>query len=164
MFNRSFNLIKKALIIIVIFLIFQPKIVFGKILPEELTEKNQGAGVIVIGEVYDIGAAILIRNAPEKPMSPPLNRFLVLKVVHVVKGEDNLKPKSLIHILSVDDPEKQKKGNKKAQKDFPFQTEKGFLIIVYADPVPDNPGFYKPLFGEKSVFTIGRSLQKPNEP
>ncbi|MGA1865804.1 MAG: hypothetical protein ACMUHX_12175 [bacterium] len=158
MINRSFDFIKKTLIIAVIFLFFQPEIIFGKILPEEITEKNQDAGVILIGEVYDVGAAILLRNAPEKPMATPLNRFLVLKVVHVVKGEEDIKPESLIHILSVDNQEEQKKENKKAQKDFPFQTEKGFLIIVYADPVPYNPGFYKPLSGQKSVFIIGRSL------
>lgn len=158
--DKSFDMIKKTLVIAFIFLVFQPKIFFAEILPEEITEKNRDAGVIVIGEVYDMGATILFKNAPEKPISSPLNRFLVLKVVHVVKGKDGIKPESLIHILSVDDQGKQKKENKKAQKDFPFQTEKGSLIIVYANPVSDNPGFYKPLFGKKSVFKIGHSFKK----
>ena len=157
-FINRINMIKKTLIIVLILFIFQPKIASGKILPEQITEKNQEAGVIVIGEVYDMGAAILFKSAPEKPLSPPLSRFLVLKIVHVVKGEDKIKPGSHIYILSVDDPEKQQEKDNKSQKGFPFKTEKGFLVIVYADPVPDNPGFYKPLFGEKSVFTIGRSF------
>ncbi len=151
-------MIKKTLIIGIILFTFHPKIAFGKISPEEITEKNQGASVIVIGEVYDKGAALLFKNTSEKPPSSPLNRFFVLKVVHVIKGNEKIKPENLIYILSGDDQEKQQGKNNNSQNDFPFQTEKGFLVIIYADPVPDNPGFYKPLSGKRSVFTIGRSF------
>jgi len=133
----------KFLILTIILFILQPTIILSKINPNLTNKKNDNAEIIVIGEIYDKGAALLVKNPPEKPDKPPLTQFIVLKVIQVIKGDNKIKPNDLIHIQSHGDPEKQNDPDIcHIEGIFPIQIEKGILLIVYADTIPNNPGFY----------------------
>ena len=128
---------------------------------EEIAKKNFEAKIIVIGKVFDRGAAILLRDPKENNHPSPakggmeefVKRFIALDVVHVVKG-DKLKQGDRIHVLS--SVAYKTKGEVKVQPEGKSTGEPktGALVIVYADPVPFNPGFYKPVLGEESVVTL----------
>lgn len=138
----AIKMTKKFLIITIILSILQPTIILSK-MPPNSVKKNDNGEIIVIGEVYDKGAALLVINPSERPDKPPLTQFIVLKVIQVIKGGGKIKPNDLIHILSHDDQKKQHDPNIcHTERIFPIQAEKGILLIVYADTVSNNPGFY----------------------
>ena len=140
---------KNFLIILVILSILQPIIILSKTPPNNVIKRNYGADLIVIGEIYDKGAALLVKKTSEKPDRPPLTQFIVLKVIYVIKGDGKIKPNSLIHILPHGDPENiHDPYIGYPDRNLPVQAERENLVIVYADPVPNNPGFYS----TKTIF------------
>jgi len=150
---------KTFLIVSVILFILQPAIIRSEMPPDDIMKRDQDAEVIVMGEVYDKGGALLVKGPSEKPGRPPLTRFILMKVVHVIKGDGKIKPNSLIHILCEDDHEKNHEPNIcHPQGIIPFRVERGNVVIVYADKVPHYPGFYSyktilPFFGP--IFFAG---------
>ena len=150
----------KGILIFLVMLFILPSPVIRAEISLNLTmQGEQGAEVIFMGEYHDQGAALLMKDSPEKLKRPPLTRFVVMKVIHVIKGDGTIKPNTLIRILCEGDPEKRfgpdicGQGNTS-----PASFEIGHVLIVYAGRVPDHPGFYAyqktfPFF--TSVFFTG---------
>jgi hypothetical protein len=142
---------KKIVILFLMIFILTPAMIRSQKPPNPIIEKNSEAEVIVIGEIYDQGAALLIQNPPENPGRPPLARFMVLKVVFVLKGDEKIKPDNFIHILCQSDPEKiHDSNNCDIAGISPVQAERGILMIIHADALPRNPGFYS----SKTAFPL----------
>jgi hypothetical protein len=148
--------VKRLLILIIsaMLSILFPTIILPKMPSNGVTKENQRREIIVIGEIYDKGGALLVKNPLEKPGKPPLTRFIVVKVVDVIKGDGKIKSNNLIHLISQCDPEKQYDSYIPLTNGIsPVQTIRGSFVIVFADTIPNNPGFYS----IKTIFPLFNS-------
>lgn len=147
---------KKFLIIVTTILsILHPTIILSKMPSPGVIKRNQETEIVVIGEFYDKGRALLVKNPPGKQGKPPLTRFIVIKVVDVIKGDGKIKPKNLIHLISQYDLEKQYDSYIPFTEGiFPVEAVRGSLVIVFADAIPNNPGFYS----KRTIFPLFNSV------
>jgi len=137
------KMIKRIVIIAILLVAVQPAFTRSDMPPGSFGEGNNEADVIIVGEVFDTGAALLM-NAPPARLGPsPLYRFVVLKVMYVIRGDERIKPDTLMQVLPQDGPGgKHDQGTGSAERMAPFRAEQGTLVVVYADALPHTPGFY----------------------
>lgn len=136
-------MIKRIVIIAVILFGLQPAVIQSTMPPRSVSEGNKEADVIIVGEVYDTGAALLMNAPPGRQGTIPLSRFVVLKVIHVIRGDEGIKTNTLMQLLPQAWPgKKQDPGTGSAEGMAPIRAERGTLVVVYADAVPRTPGFY----------------------
>jgi hypothetical protein len=146
---------KKLIIIPVILSILYPTIILPQISSNSKIKEYQETEIIVTGEIYDKGGALLVKNPVEKPGKPPLTRFIVIKVLEVIKGDGKIKSDNLIHLMSQSDHEGQYGSYSHFTNGiFPVQTKRGSFVIVFADTIPKYTGFYS----IKTIFPLFTSI------
>jgi len=137
------KMIKRIVIIAILLFAVQPAFTQSDMPPGSVTDGDKDADVIIVGEVYDTGAAFLMKALPARPGISPLYRFVVLKVIYVIRGNERIKPDTLMQVLPQAGPgRKQDQGIGSAEGMAPFRAERGTLVVVYADALPHTPGFY----------------------
>lgn len=135
--------IKRIVIIAILLVAVQPAFAQSDMPPGGAGEGDKDADVIIVGEVYDTGAAILMNAPPARPGTSPLCRFVVLTVIYVIRGDEGIKPDTLIQVLPQSGPGRpQDQGTGPAGGMAPFRAEQGTLVVVYADALPHTPGLY----------------------
>lgn len=136
-------MIKRILIIAVVLCTLLPTAIESAMSQGIAGEGNKEADVVIVGEMYDTGAA-LVMNAPTvRPGASPLYRFVVIKVIDVIRGDERIKTNTLMQLLPRAEPDKaHDTGTGSAEGMAPIRAERGTLVVVYADAVTRSPGFY----------------------
>jgi hypothetical protein len=135
--------IKRIVIIAILLVAVQPAFSRSEMPPGNVGEGDNDADVIIIGEVFDTGAALLMNIPPARPGVPPLHRFVVLKVVNIIRGDGRIKPDTLMQVLPQAAPGRTRdRGTGSAGGMAPIRAERGTLVVMYADALPRAPGFY----------------------
>ena len=110
--------------------------------PKVIAERNLEADFIAVGEVVSVNA----------DNTPP---YFVLNVGHVIKGLHYAGKDAHVKVLLDPQPLKQGKIAAHSQGILPVKVKTGSLVIVYLEPSPSHPLFFKPLLQGLSVVTIG---------
>ncbi|MGA1794969.1 MAG: hypothetical protein ACMUIL_03820 [bacterium] len=136
-------MIKRMVIIAVVLCTLRPAVIESTMSQGIAGEGNEEADVIIVGEVYDTGAALLMNVPPARPGVPPLSRFVVIKVIDVIRGDERIKTNTLMQLLPRAGLEKARDtAAGSAEGMAPIRAERGTLVVVYADAVSAAPGFY----------------------
>ena len=152
-------MIRNIFLMGIVFFFFIPASIMALMPPEDMIKRNLEAQHIVIGEVVEKGETSFKKEEAVKNEKHSPDRFFVVRVSHIVKGDLTIKPKDRIRILC-DRPLKTSKELPKFDAKIVgirlIKVDIGSVVILYIDPLLDHPGYYRPLAAGASVITIGR--------
>jgi hypothetical protein len=124
--------------------------------PALIAGKNLEAQVIVIGEIVGVGRILL---SEDQPRLSPLKQLVVLRVLHVVKGQATV---AVGDELRIESPMAwQVKSGIEAMRQgaAPLQVRSGEVVAAYLDPSP-HAGFYRPKTGGTSLVVLPLTTAK----
>ena len=151
-------MMKLIVLISILSFVLIPTSIIALMPPEDMIKRNLEAQHIVIGEVVEKGETSLNAKEAAKDEKPSLDRFFVVQVSHIVKGDLTIRPKDRIRVL-YERPFKTAKEvpglEAKQIGVLSVKADIGSVVILYVDPLPNHPGYYKPLAAGSSVVTIG---------
>ncbi len=114
--------------------------------PRVIAERNLKADFIAIGEVIRM-------HTGDTPA------YMILKVVHMIKGFGELNPGDQVKVLISSQPSKnEKRIVPHTQGILPVKVEEDALVIVYIERSKSHTGYFVPLLGGSSVVTVGKPL------
>lgn len=123
---------------------FSPTLAMAIAPPRVIAERNLEADFIAVGEVSSM-------HTGDTPA------YMILKVVHTVKGFGELNPGDQIKVLISLQPSQNKKELvPHTQGILPVKAEAGSLVIVYVQRSKSHTGYFMPLLGGASVITVGQ--------